>query len=446
MISDRHFLALSRRFTAALLLCTFLSGGGSPVVGSEVTQRWEEVRGKFEATSTEIRSKFEKDRLNLGEKFVGALAKLEASLQEKGALEDFLAVQKERELFVKSGALGSSDIPDLSRLRTLYTESRVPIDSGEKEATVRLMQAYLAQLEMLQSELTRAGEIETAVVVKSEAERIRIGVANEGDSAAGSKPAAATSEPIAGLEAIPEMNIASVDGGIFKLEQWPPKVALPKGNYRIEGTRNVEAEKGREILLLPGSVFRGADKKARWLMGSATLVAREVEFNGFTFQGDLSSRLFFEKCFFKDMNLGKGGGWFGGRFMTRWQFRDCRIEGSFTEKWNSKLFGLQMVNCEVERVEFPSIEYDKDDEPSEFAGQDWAMVRKTHFRKCVIPVSVLSLLDGCSFEECRFVDDPGPVIFATRITRTIYLENCQWNVKTLPAEFVVEQKKISEMP
>lgn len=216
------------------------------------------------------------------------------------------------------------------------------------------MQAYLAQLETLQSELTRAGEIETAVVVKNEAERIRISMAGEGDSAAGPKPAAATSEPIAGLEAIPEMNIAPVDGGIFKLEQWPPKVALPQGNYRIEG--------------------------------------------------------------------------------------------SFTEKWNSKLFGLQMVNCEVERVEFPSIEYDKEDEPSEFAGQDWAMVRKTHFRKCVIPVSVLSLLDGCSFEECRFIDDPGPVVFATKITRTIYLENCQWNVKALPAEFVVEQKKMSEMP
>ena len=33
--------------------------------------------------------------------------------------------------------------------------------------------------------------------------------------------------------------------------------------------------------------------------------------------------------------------------MTRWQFRGGRIEGSFIEKWNSKQFGLQMVNCEV---------------------------------------------------------------------------------------------------
>jgi len=58
-----------------------------------------------------------------------------------------------------------------------------------------------------------------------------------------------------------------------------------------------------------------------------------------------------------------------------------------------------MVNCHVERVEFPSIEYAKEDEPSDFAVQNWAMVRNTHFRKCVIPVSVLSLLADCSFRR-----------------------------------------------
>jgi|GEM_PF-948880 len=446
MNSNRHVLTLLRRFVAALLLCTVLSGGGSAVEGNELIRKWEELREKFDIAASEIRSKFEKDRSDLGEKFVGALQKLEAGLQEKGALDDLLAVQKERELFVKSGSLGSDGIADLSRLRTLYTESRAPIDSGEKEETVRLMEAYLKQLETLQPELTRGGEIETAVVVKNEGERIRRSIKDESASVAGLNPEAATAAALAMLQSIPDMNHAPVGVDIFKLEKWPPKVTLPKANYRIEGTRYQGDEMGREILLLPGSVFRGADKQARWIAGRATLVAREVAFDGFTFQADLSSQLFFVKCHFKDMNVGKAGPWSSGRFMTRWQFRECRIEGSFTEKWNSRDFGLQMVNCQVERVEFPSIEYDKGDEPSEFAGQDWAMVRNTHFRKCVIPVSVLSLLDDCSFAECRFIDDPSPVAFATKITRTIYLEDCQWDVKALPAEFVVEQKKISEMP
>jgi hypothetical protein len=36
--------------------------------------------------------------------------------------------------------------------------------------------------------------------------------------------------------------------------------------------------------------------------------------------------------------------------------------------------------------------------------------------------------------------------FATGIKRTAYLDNCQWQIKALPAGLVVEQKKISEKP
>jgi hypothetical protein len=442
----RHILPFFQRFSQAFVLCALLADGGSVASAGELTAKWEQLQGKFATATSDIRAKFEKERSDLGDKFVGALQKLESGLQEKGELEALLKVRKERELFASAGTLGTEEIPDLSRLRKLYTDSRDPIDRSEKEEVVRLMQAYLQQLETLQTELTRAGEIETAVLVKKEGERIQRTVGTEGDSAAQPQAKPADPEALAKLEAIPEMNHAPAEGDLFELEKWPPQVTLPQGNYRIEGSRYQGAELGREILLSPGSVFRGVDAKSRWIMGRATLVAREVEFDGFTFLGDLSSRLFFEKCQFKDVKVGKGGPWFSGRFMTRWQFRDCRIEGSFTEKWNSKQFGLQMVNCHVERVEFPSIEYDATDEPSEVARQDWAMVRSTHFRKCVIPVSVLSLLENCTFEECRFVDDAMPVTFATRVTRTVYLDNCQWAVKALPAEFVVEQRKISEKP
>jgi len=132
--------------------------------------------------------------------------------------------------------------------------------------------------------------------------------------------------------------------------------------------------------------------------------------------------------------------------MSRWQFRECRIEGSFIEQWNSRHFGVQMVNCHVERVKFPSIEYDVEDEPSEVAGHVWATVRNTHFRKCVIPASVLSLLENCSFEDCRFVADPRPLDFSTTITRTVFLKDCKWEVKTFPKGFVVERKELSEKP
>lgn len=426
------------------LLCALLSGDGSVVVGNDPAQKWEELRKKFDAASEEIRVELEKNRSALGEKYVGALQKLEEDLRDKGDLENLLAVRKERELFVESGTLGSDDISDLSRLRAIYMESRAPIDTSEKEKTARLLDAYLKQLEILQEDLTRAGDIDTAILAKKEADRVRQSM-DKGAPPAVSSPAA-DSTVLAKFDPVPSMQHAPVEGNIFKQDTWPPKIALPPANYRIEGTRSVEGMKGREIQVLPGSIFRGADEKARWIVGNSTLSAREAQFNGFIFRGDLGTRFYFEKCLFKDMYLGKGGGWFGGRFMSRWQFRECRIEGSFVEHWNSRHFGLQMVDCHVERVKFPSIEYEKEDEPSEVAGQDWAMVRNTHFRKCVIPVSVLSLLDHCSFEDCRFIGDPQPLVFASAITRTVFLKDCKWEVKALPDKFVVERKALSELP
>ena len=74
------------------------------------------------------------------------------------------------------------------------------------------------------------------------------------------------------------------------------------------------------------------------------------------------------------------------------------------------------------------------------------MVGRTNFRKCVIPVSVLRLLDNCTFEECRLVDDATPVTFASKVTRTVHLDNRQWAVRALQAGFDVERRKISEKP
>src|SRR5690606_20881302 len=153
-----------------------LAGDGSVMVGDDLSQRWGELREKFDTASSEIRLKFEKDRKELGEKFAGALQKLETDLQEQGKLGELLVVRKEREMFVQSGTLGSDGIPNLSRLRTLYAESLAPIDTGEKEEIARLTQAYLRQLETLQAELTREGDIETAVGVRKEAELARRGL------------------------------------------------------------------------------------------------------------------------------------------------------------------------------------------------------------------------------------------------------------------------------
>lgn len=434
------------QFLPIMLMATLLAWvGPAKAQETDAAGRWLELQDKFEASKERIREKAETERRSLRERFAGALVKLEEDLQKRGRLEELLAVRKEREEFQKTASLGTEGSPDLVRMRTVYAESLVPIDKVEKEEMGRLLAAYLKQLEPLQADLTRAGEIEKALAVRNEAERIRGSMASGDPSGVGKKTAASLSSRRLEFQEIPEIRPDPVGEEVFALDLWPPQVALPKANYRIVGKRYQGDDLGREILLAPGSVFGGSDSQPRWIMGRALLVANEVEFDGFGFEGDLSSQLFFVKCHFKNVTVGKGGPWLGGRFMTRWQFRECQIEGAFATRWNSKLLGVQMANCEVAGVEFPPIEYDKDDEPSEWAGQPWAQIRNSHFQGCVVPVSVLSAMDDCSFEDCRFVDDPAPVTFANRIARTIYLENCQWEVKALPAEFKLEQKRMSDL-
>lgn len=432
---------------AIFALSMLWHGDGSMLWGDDPGAKGEDLRKTYEAASLEIHGKADKERSDLGAKYLGALERLEADLQAKGILENLLAVRKERETFAKSGMIGSDSIPELIRLRTVYQESLAPIRSAEEEASAKLRDAYVQRLESLQVELTRAGDVETAVKVKSEADTIRQAVTVEATAVASNSAAGSTDAGAGWPDPVPEMQHAPLGGNPFKLNSWPLKTALPSANYRISGQFEVEEAKGQEIQLLSGSVFRGADEKASWLLRqSSVLVARDVQFNGFLLLGDLNSRFYFEKCQFKDMNLRKGGAWFGGRFMSRWQFRDCRIEGSLVEDWSSRKFGIQMVACQVERVKFPSIQYDEGDEPSEVAGQSWARVRNTHFRKCVIPVSVLSLLDDCSFEECRFVDDLTPLTFTMPVARTVYLQDCKWEIKALPDKFTLNQKKLSEKP
>src|SRR5690606_3201852 len=105
-------------------------------------QKGEDLRKKYQSASSEIHAKFEKDRSDLGGKFVGALQKLEAELQQKGELDALIEVRRERELFAGSGTLSSDGPPELARIRTVYETARVPIDTGERAAVLRLMETY----------------------------------------------------------------------------------------------------------------------------------------------------------------------------------------------------------------------------------------------------------------------------------------------------------------
>ncbi len=72
------------------LLCL---GDGSMLRGDDLGAKGEDLRKTYEAASLEIRGKADKERSDLGAKYLGALERLEADLQAKGILENLLAVR-----------------------------------------------------------------------------------------------------------------------------------------------------------------------------------------------------------------------------------------------------------------------------------------------------------------------------------------------------------------
>ncbi len=405
----------------------------------------EDLKKKFDTALSKIVDEHAKSIENLNRYYLAALVKFEQQFQSEGKLTELVKVKNERELFEQSGAMGPGDLPEITDLRSRMEIAREPIDEKKTEDIVKLTTSYLRILEPLQTKLTQAGRIEEALAVKSETERV-IPFLNPNKAAGATTVGRAKTLPagLTAIEPIPSFSPSVVSDDIFEREKWPEKLTLPVANYRLREKKEIGRGKGFELVLQAGTTFKGMEDNTSWIIGNYVTVARGVTFDSFGFYGDLGAKLFLKDSTFKDMNIGKAGGWFGGSPMTRWQFLDCTISGSFAKRWESSHIGLQMVNCEVERVEFVPIIYHQDHKPGAFALSQWAMIRDTHFRKCVIPVSVLSLMENCTFDDCRFIDDPEPPVFEVAVHRTIYVQGCNWLIKNLPANLTIDQKPLSE--
>ena len=404
----------------------------------------EELRKRFDDALDKIVQEHAEKIADLNKHYVVALVKLEQKMQKEGKLTELVKVKNERELFEKSGAMGPDDLDEIKDLRSRMEVAKEPIDEKKSDDIVKLTTSYLKLLEPLQLRLTKAGRIDEALAVKSETERVTPFLNPE--NAMGTLSVGRANTLPAGLAAIapiPSFSPPLVSDDIFERDKWPEKLTLPVANFRLREKRDIGRGSGYELVLQPGTTFKGLEDNTAWNVGNYVTVAKGVTFDSFGLYGNLGAKLYLQDCTLKDMDIGKGGGWFGGRPMTRWQFLNCTITGSFVKRWESSHIGLQMVNSHVERVEFVPIKYHKDDKPGAFALSDWAMIRDTHFRKCVIPASVLSLMENCTFDDCRFIDDPEPPVFEVAVQRTIYIQNCNWLIKDLPTNLTIDQKPLS---
>jgi len=143
-------------------------------LGEEVSQQLQAAKDKFESEVRKIDSEPEMNKLS--ESYFAGLAKAKEKAQSAGKLEAVLEFRKELDALRENGAPDTTSLPanrKLARLREIYIEEESRIETETEKKFETLKSEYGRFLQTLQQNLTIAGKIEEAVLVRDEVKALR---------------------------------------------------------------------------------------------------------------------------------------------------------------------------------------------------------------------------------------------------------------------------------
>jgi len=113
---------------------------------------------------------------NLQSQYVQSLIALQKSFQEQGQLEPLLIIRKEQTRFIFTPKIEeahlSADVPELKTVQVNYRKAVEGLPVKKARDTISLADQYKKALTGLQEKLTKAGNLDAAIEVKTEAEGI----------------------------------------------------------------------------------------------------------------------------------------------------------------------------------------------------------------------------------------------------------------------------------
>lgn len=119
----------------------------------------------------------------LNELYETQLKKLESAVKQEGDLDKLVRVQSELESLTSSGVEGVEDFPRLSKLQGIYLGELAKRNLSESGQLKKLLSSYLTKLKALEKQHTQAGQVEEALKVREESDRIEaelsVAVSNE---------------------------------------------------------------------------------------------------------------------------------------------------------------------------------------------------------------------------------------------------------------------------
>ena len=367
-----------------------------------LTQQYEEARKRAMAPGEEQGKK-------IGEAYLTQLTVLEREYSAKGALDPVLELQKEREVFEKTGETGGGSLDALRVIREKLQRDLAANEAMIARAVAGLDDVYRTRLGQIQVELTKAGNIEEAKAAKA----ILDGLAADSTPTLAAPSSGTKRAP---WSAPPPSDASVLEGGLF-LEP----VTLPQGTHRLRNKISIGVRKPtprfNDIYLLEGTKISCAEGGEIFLtLGKGN--AFGVVFESAYVTGGLDADWRFINCAFDDTRFAKGDGWAAKHQASMWAFENCSVRGSFFPTWNTQDVGYNVESTTFKDVKFPDLEYRA--EAGTLAQTATLLMKSCRFQSCELPLSVLITTENCVFEQCTFRDDASPIPITSSLSVKVY--------------------------
>jgi len=409
-----------RIFVGALFLVSALSATAEGEVAA--------LQAKFDEARQRTLSPIEEQQSALEAQYLRSLAELESRFQRQGQLEETLQVVREREAFESGRTIGSDGPQELQKLRKNYLQRLDPLQQAKLEKEAQLTEILRRELKKLQVLLTRNGDLNEAMKAKTVADGLK-SVQPEGPVSTSSAPAPSK----APWQAPAPKGADILKGGTF-LEP----VSLPVGKHRLRDKITIGKRapvKSAQVYLLEGTELSCAGDGEIFVAAGKGHAFGAI-FRTASLSGGLAGDWHFINCILDRTQLRKGDGWRGRQQASRWKFENCHISGDLFRNWNTTDIGYHAVRCTFDKIKFPDLSYRED--AGAIAQKSTLLMEDCRFVGCDIPLSVLITTRNCTFENCSFREDDGPIDIKTPIQVTVFSENGTNRLRELPSHVTVK--------
>lgn len=373
---------------------------------------------------SKIETQQQEKRATLFAAYANAVQKIELEFQKQGNLENVLKARKEAEN-ARKGMASKSPFPEVEDLRSVLNAELTKVEGEARESRLKLDQAYIAKMDSFREEATQKGDLDLALALLKEINRVKEGLADTQVMVAKTTSATSKGRPYVsdGKKSVelatevitpPEIptgkieEVISLSRGIHNL---PAEQVILGNRERPEGAPAPSGALG----ISPGTTLQNG----AIYIDVGEVKAQDSLFRNVKFSANLGGTLEASGCLFDNSSVEKGGGWFSG-YSSKWIMDDCVFYKNFIGNTNftRRSIGMKITNTTFVDVSIPPLLFDED--AGKEATEDWRTIKDCYFLRCEIPRSVLVITEDCMFEDCKILDDLDPAIGETRVNVTVY--------------------------